>query len=88
MNYDFRNLSLTQKTILAAGGYRLGEKLEGRPHRFPTECALQTLVKRGFLRESEGGAFAVPSDVAAAFRDHRAFVLSRRAFQDAKRGQA
>lgn len=86
--YDFRNLTRTQQSILAAGGWRPGEYVGGSAyHGRPTKPCIEGLIRRGFLIPCEPpheDAYAVPSEIATAFRDRRRRMAERTATQRAK----
>lgn len=75
MVYNFRNLTITQKSILAAGGWRPGEYITGGVHHVrPSRPCIDGLLRRGLIQQCQpphDDAYVVPSEVAIAFRDRR-----------------
>ena len=87
--YDFSQLSAAQRAILANGGWRPGEGIDGVAHHSkPSKPCIEGLVRRGFIfscQHSDGIAYAVYSEVAAAYRQRCLRLSIRRAKQDLKK---
>ena len=89
--FDFSQLSAAQRQFLANGGWRPGERIDGVAHHSKSsKPCIEGLLRRGFIYScphSNGVAYAVYSEVAAAYRQRCLRLSIRRAKQDMKKEQ-